>query len=311
MALLAWIVVATAGLMLVTQAPGAWNNRIAIALQSFTVPLTALTAAAAGVGVALRSAPLTAVAVTVLVGCVALVRPVVRRRRAAPPNADGLRVLHANLLYLNGRHAREAAEVIASQDADVLVLTEFTPHHEQIFKELLGDEYPHRVGIPSPDAGGIGCWSRTELAGAEMQLHADRPATVAVVKHRSGDIRVIGVHPIAPTTPHRRRDWAPGVAAADAAGRADGPPTVIVGDWNATRWHPPLRALLGNGWRDAHEVLGRGLSASWPIGSYPPYFPLMRLDHALIDGRLDAVAVSDFDTPGSDHRGFVVTVARR
>ncbi len=311
MTLVGWIIVATVGVMLATQPTPLWNNRLAIALHSFTVPLSALTVVAAVLGVAAGNVPITALALVELIGCGVLLAPLLRTRRQAPGSTDGLRVLHANMLYLNHRHARGAAELINEQNADVLVLTEFTPHHEQVFKEVLGDQYPHRVGIPSPDAGGIGCWSRRELVSAEIQLHADRPATVAVFELDGGHVRVIGVHPIAPTTPHRRRDWAPGVAAAGEAGRADGPPTVIVGDWNATRWHPPLRALLGDGWRDAHEVLGRGLSASWPIGSYPPYFPLLRLDHALIDERLDARAVADFDTPGSDHRGFVVTLALR
>ena len=34
----------------------------------------------------------------------------------------------------------------------------------------------------------------------------------------------------------------------------------------------------------------------------------MRLDHALIDDSLSVAEVADVDLPGSDHRGFVLTV---
>ena len=43
-----------------------------------------------------------------------------------------------------------------------------------------------------------------------------------------------------------------------------GPPTIVVGDFNASRWHPPFRRLLRRGLRDSHEWLGHGFSTSWP-----------------------------------------------
>ncbi|MBG7605787.1 MAG: endonuclease/exonuclease/phosphatase family protein, partial [Actinobacteria bacterium] len=68
-----------------------------------------------------------------------------------------------------------------------------------------------------------------------------------------------------------------------------------------------FRDLLKTKYVDAHIAAGRGFSASWPTGSLIP--PFVRLDHALTTAGLVSTDVNDFDIPGSDHRGFVVTVA--
>jgi endonuclease/exonuclease/phosphatase (EEP) superfamily protein YafD len=65
--------------------------------------------------------------------------------------------------------------------------------------------------------------------------------------------------------------------------------------------------VLSRGWRDAHEVLGRGWSASWPTDLPGP--PLVRIDHALVSGSVVVEGIVDVEIPGSDHRGFVVSVA--
>jgi len=65
--------------------------------------------------------------------------------------------------------------------------------------------------------------------------------------------------------------------------------------------------LLDAGLVEAHIAHGRGFSASWPTDQIVPAF--VRLDHALTTAGLVSTDVADFEIPGSDHRGFVVTVA--
>jgi endonuclease/exonuclease/phosphatase (EEP) superfamily protein YafD len=89
-------------------------------------------------------------------------------------------------------------------------------------------------------------------------------------------------------------------------GSAATEPTLIVGDFNASYWHPAFRDLLRSGLSDAHTVHGKGFSASWPTGKFFPAF--VRLDHALTGNGLVSTSVQDFTVPGSDHRGFVVSV---
>jgi endonuclease/exonuclease/phosphatase (EEP) superfamily protein YafD len=113
------------------------------------------------------------------------------------------------------------------------------------------------------------------------------------------------VHPPNPLENiHPWRDEIHGLARRAAVNDA---PCIVVGDFNATFWHPPFRSLFEAGWRDAHVLTGRGFSSSWPnhLRWLPPF---LRLDHALVDGSLEVTEAVDVDLPGSDHRGFVVSV---
>ena len=74
---------------------------------------------------------------------------------------------------------------------------------------------------------------------------------------------------------------------------------------------PPARRRLA---RRPHRVRPRAvvLVADGPVApgrstSHPPF---VRLDHALVNDGLAVLDVDDFDVPGSDHRGLVVTVQR-
>jgi len=82
---------------------------------------------------------------------------------------------------------------------------------------------------------------------------------------------------------------------------------VVIGDLNATCWHPTVRAILGSGYSDALIAAGRSFAASWPIGSVVP--PLAQLDHALLGPGLAVGDAANFPIPGSDHRGLCVTLA--
>jgi endonuclease/exonuclease/phosphatase (EEP) superfamily protein YafD len=83
----------------------------------------------------------------------------------------------------------------------------------------------------------------------------------------------------------------------------------MTGDFNASWWHPEFRNVLASGWRDVHQVVGRGLSTSWPVDRFvlPPF---IRLDHALVNDGLVVERVTNLDIPGSDHGGLIVSVRR-
>ena len=89
-----------------------------------------------------------------------------------------------------------------------------------------------------------------------------------------------------------------------------GLPAVVVGDFNAAWTHRPFRRIVARGWRDAHRTLGLGTSNSWRADKRP-LPPFVRIDHALVNDGLDIVAIDDVHLPGSDHRGFVVTIRCR
>ncbi len=80
----------------------------------------------------------------------------------------------------------------------------------------------------------------------------------------------------------------------------------MIGDFNASYWHPAFRDLLRQGLTDAHMALGKGWSTSWPTDEFIP--PFVRLDHTLTGNGLVSTDVDDFRLTGSDHAAFVVTV---
>ena len=90
-------------------------------------------------------------------------------------------------------------------------------------------------------------------------------------------------------------------------GRTVSGPTLLIGDFNASYWHPDFRSALDAGFVSAHTATGAGFSTSWPTTWPIPAF--VRLDHALTAGGLVATDVEDFDVAGSDHLGMIVTVA--
>ncbi len=82
---------------------------------------------------------------------------------------------------------------------------------------------------------------------------------------------------------------------------------MVIGDFNASYWHPDFRRMLDAGLVDAHTALGKGFStivADRSTRSRRSSGSTMRSRHLTSCRR----KVADFEIPGSDHRGFIVTV---
>ena len=62
-----------------------------------------------------------------------------------------------------------------------------------------------------------------------------------------------------------------------------------------------MRRILDTGYRDAADVVGAGLTPSWP-NDERWYVPGVTLDHVLADRRVGVKAVSVHTIEGSDHR---------
>jgi len=301
-----WIVVAVVGAITLTQAFGWAGTSLVAVAQTLTPYLFLVLVPIVLVALWRRRLILGAVAAAVGAGIALLGVPLVlpaEPDRAAPESA-GLRIAAANLWYQNGDVA-DVAGALGELHADVLVLSEYTPAHQVVLHASpLAAEFPHRIDRRAPGGAGIAVWSRRPVeVGDPIDTH--HSSIDLTVDGPDGEVRLVAVH--MPTPIDDFDAWRRDLRTAADIGRSASEPTLLIGDLNASFWHPDFRDLLDAGFVDANAAAGSGFSTSWPMNRIVP--PFVRLDHALTAGGLVPTDVGDFEVPGSDHRGVIVTVA--
>ncbi|WP_420453198.1 endonuclease/exonuclease/phosphatase family protein [Ilumatobacter sp.] len=301
-----WALVAGVGVVMLTQALGRDVNRVVAALQALTpyaLPALLVVLAIASLS---RRVPLAAAAATLVVSVLVLVVSVVAGASTdRPPASDvELRAASVNLLFSNDR-VDEVADDLLERDLDVVVFHELTPAHARDLRaHRLAARYPHRVDLDRVTAGGMAIWSVHPFADEERRESIARTIDTVVVSP-DGPIRVLAVHPSTPI--HDHGAWTRDLRLVARSVERSSGPILVIGDFNATWWNPVMRRVLDTGLVDAHVAHGRWFSASWPTDRWFP--PFVRLDHALTGGGLVSTGVEDFAIPGSDHRGFAVSVS--
>lgn len=221
-----------------------------------------------------------------------------------------VRVLSANL-NLGQADPRVLVEV-ARESADVVVVQEMTPAAANAMSEAgLEGAFPHRMIDPRESADGIGMWSRYPIADARSISGFAMPILSARIRVPGVVIApsVLAVHLSAPWVHplHYFRDDMARFPATlrELAHNAGAGAVIVAGDLNATYDMQPFRRLLGEGYRDAAEQAGAGLTRSYPSG--PWRLPLIGIDHVLVYN-CTASSAHTVAVPGSDHRGLLTTV---
>lgn len=219
----------------------------------------------------------------------------------------------ANVLYRSERVDEMAAKVM-EVDTDVVVLNEMTDPLRAALEEAgVFERYDTEVYWRGRPFGEM-LLTRLPVIDSGVSNLARMGVPWATVQVGDAQVRVHTVHIQAPKNRDDRHKWR---ANLDAVGREvearDGLAMVFAGDFNSTVWHGPFRRLLDRGLTEAHGQLGQGLSRSWTSPVVPLRWlgPIMRLDHVLLSEGAWAVEVRDTDTPGSDHRGIISTLAVR
>jgi endonuclease/exonuclease/phosphatase (EEP) superfamily protein YafD len=307
--LIGWLAVAGMGLVALTQAAGWTGLPIVYATQALTpyaltpaVPLAVIASSFGRHAMALLS---TAIAVALLW----LSAPVVFHASAPVPATDGVQftVAQANVYYQNQQPQR-VGEVLLSLDADLIAVTEyFRPIRSVLDAGGIEATHPYRIDQAPGDRNGVALFSRFPIISGEVIDIGHQSGIDAIIDVDGTSVRVLVVHPLPGVDRSSLRRWRADLPAIGTRALSSDVPTIIVGDFNASRWHPAFRHLLDRGLTDAHEQLGQGFSVSWPSGLSAPSF--VRLDHALMTQGLVATSIEDIDIPGSDHRGFVVSIA--
>ena len=306
--LVGWCAVGGTGVVMLTQTVARPRSRTLAVIQTLT-PYLALTMAPVGlVALTGRRVTMALTASAVGIGALALARPI-----AFPPalpvvatGAPALRIALLNLLYTNDEASIAAvADDLRGRNLDVIVFVEYTAGHQRVIRGSgLVDDFPSRIERSGPGASGLAIWSKTPATVGDRGDTTDRTLDVTV-ESAAGPVRVLAVHAHTPVSDFK--SWKRELDQFGELGRTGDDPTLVIGDFNASFWHPTFRALLRKGFTDAHIALGRGFSASWPNDTWYPRFA--RLDHAVTTDSLVPTGIEDFDILGSDHRGLIVTVS--
>jgi endonuclease/exonuclease/phosphatase (EEP) superfamily protein YafD len=221
-----------------------------------------------------------------------------------------VRVLTANLSL--GEADPKAVVALARDAADVLVVQEMTPGlAAAMVREGLDGVMPHRSIDPRKNANGIGIWSRYPIADSQAVSGHAMPMRIARIQVPGVVIAptVLAVHVAAPWVQplqYFRDDIARFSTTLQAAARNAGSGAVIVaGDLNSTYDMAPFRRLLEDGYRDAAEQAGAGLTRSFP--TRPWYGPVFGIDHVLVRN-CTATAAHTVPVPGSDHHALFTVI---
>ena len=302
-----WVTVGALGWLALSLAAGlAWP--IAMVAAEAMAPLLLLLAWPIAVGALVRRHWVLGAAATALaVAHVVVLLPVIFHgsRPTWLSAGPSVRVLSANVKADN-RQPQAAAKALLAQHADVLVVIEATTRFvAQLDRLDVTATYPFQSLHPQRTGYGTAIFSKLPLH--EVALGDMNGIVVPQVQLTVGatTLDLMAVHTRSPYAESRVSTWRSDLHRLGQL--ADQLPSrgVLVGDFNAARWHTPFAELLDHGLTDAHLVTGNGLSRSWPNDRriLPPLF---RIDHALMRSGVTARSVHNVDIPGSDHIAFLV-----
>ncbi|MDZ4756294.1 MAG: endonuclease/exonuclease/phosphatase family protein, partial [Phycisphaerae bacterium] len=154
--------------------------------------------------------------------------------RQGAASAVRCRVLDANVLYGNPP-SEEALAWIADTDADVVVLVECSERWAAAMNKLTA-RYPHQLVRPANDPRGISLYSRHRISAQAVRR---APAGVlpfldVIVHLPDAEVRVVAVHPVAPSSPRAVTSRNAELAWLAEQCAATELPLIVTGDFNET-----------------------------------------------------------------------------
>ena len=222
--------------------------------------------------------------------------------------AEPVVVMTANVLRGYG-DGTELVDQARDRDVDLLVVTEITISSLAAMQDAGLDELlPYAEGTPGADGDVPG----TMLFSAEPTTLVDTLDTrLGGLVVETGDLSIVAAHPSSPVYPPEWRDDQEIVVAAVEQHEPD----LVVGDFNATLDHWPIRDVLDLGYRDSVELTNRGFQPTWPVngtfGVLGFLGPVAQIDHVLVSDDWTATETATTELDGTDHRPVVAVVARR
>ncbi len=267
-------------------------------------PYVAATAVVPVLGaLALRRWRVAAAGAAVAALLAALVLPRALGGERIPPGADGpaLRVMSVNV-YVGRADMTALLRLAVAERVDVVSLQELTPDALARFDAAGGSKrFPGRAVEPrargAAGSGLVARWPLTDRAGDDATA-AEQPDAL-LRRPGAAPVRIKAVHPYPPITATQQPRWEATFARFPRPARGAAP-RVLIGDFNATLDHRVMRALLDDGYVDAAEATGAGLTPTWRRGRLG-----LAIDHVLLDDPLGVRSGAGHPLPGADQRAGV------
>ncbi|MEU7659629.1 endonuclease/exonuclease/phosphatase family protein [Streptomyces lincolnensis] len=212
-----------------------------------------------------------------------------------------LRVLTSNVEF--GQATPALVDTVRRHRPDVVFVEECDPACDARLKESLATGHPYRQAVEGDGSAGSVILSRFPLKGTAAVLGTmGMPGAIADVRGRA--VRLQLAHPM-PPLPGQVDVWRRELGALrEVAASAQGTPTVLAGDFNASQDHAAFRALLDTGLRDAARLTGSGRTPTWPARTAPTLGA--QIDHVLVSPDFSARDARFLDLDDTDHRALLV-----
>lgn len=270
-------------------------------------PWGLLPAAVAVGGLALSSGWRSAVAGGLVLALIGWPQVATYLPAGTPAAAPVISVLTANTLH--GRADPDAlVATVRERDVDVLAVQELTPQSiDRLTAAGLDEVLPyHRIAVQQGGTD-VGLYSRHPLAQSRLPTGFAFTPVQATVVDGGQEVTVIAFHSSAPLSAAGTARWQSDLdRLAEVMAGAAGP-TIVAGDFNATRDHRQFRDLLDTGFTDAGSDAGAGILPTWPADRF--HGPVIGIDHVLVSSDLVGVAVESLPQPGSDHLAVLASIA--
>jgi endonuclease/exonuclease/phosphatase family metal-dependent hydrolase len=277
------------------------------AIMPFTPYGAAAAVAAAALALALRCpAPAVLAAIAAICLGVAVLPRQFGDGTVSAVGRPTLNVLAANV-HRGRADPAGVVHLVDELDPDVLTIEEYTPRFgRELTAAGLDSRLPHHVLDAARSSSGTAIYSRFPLRRLPTANYRFRMARAEASLPGGRRLRIVAVHPFPPINPTVTGEWEEVLSTLP---RGDhGTPWLLAGDFNATFDQAPFRELVGRGYRDAGEVAGKGLDATFPAdGSLLP--PPITIDHILADERFGIVKYEVEPLPNSDHHAIFAELA--
>nr|WP_312034115.1 endonuclease/exonuclease/phosphatase family protein [Actinoplanes sp. TBRC 11911] len=302
-----WVLVAPALIWAVIRL-GGWAPGALVQLLAFTTYVAAWSLIPPVLALATRRWTAAGVALIGTAVLVAAVLPRVLPDRDRGP-ADGVRItVMTSNMRLGGADPRTIVRLVRENDVVILALQELSPDARAALTTAGLDELlPYHSLGDEPGASGSGLYSRFPITDGAVRRNGGgfRQAYGTVRVAGAGAVIVESAHPLAPSEVSLNPGWRRDLDA-EPVPATDGPPRILLGDFNSTLDHAPLRRLIARGYRDAAATTGQGLVPTWPYDGRT--VPKVTIDHVLVDRRIGVRDVSVHPVPDTDHRAVVAAL---